>query len=69
MTLPHLRIEYAQDLDGGDVHVDDLVRVGPGMQQALLHALAEQDGQPLVLLGHAESGLSTKRERVTETNR
>ena len=39
----HLWIEDAKNLDGGDVHVDDLMCVGARVQQASSHAIAEQN--------------------------
>lgn len=61
ITWIHLRIEDAKNLDGGDVDVDYLVCVGPGVEQASPHALAQQNGQALVLLSHSEGGLAAKR--------
>ena len=70
LRLSHLWVEYAEDLDGGDVNVDDLVGVGPGVEQTPPYALAQQHGQALVLLGHPEGGLRKRfRGCLKETER
>ena len=70
LRLSHLWVEYAEDLDGGDVNVDDLVGVGPGVEQTPPYALAQQHGQALVLLGHPEGGLRKRfRGCLKETGR
>jgi len=64
----HLRVENAEDLDGGDVYIDDLVRVGPGVQQAPPDAFAQKYGEALVLLGHSQGGLTKNVLRSEEKN-
>lgn len=53
----HLGVEDTQHLNGSDVDVDDLERVGTRVQQTPSHILPQKYRQSLVLLGDSEGGL------------